>query len=143
MDTRYTIIAAVVAALLLVLGLLAYRRRSEAAVLPLDQWSTVEFDEHRVTLSARPPGRDAWVQSFKWSEVTRVCFKSEGVTLSDGVYVFTSQRPESFVVPTEAKGGVDFWNRVVERGLFPAEMAIRAATSSEGQMLCWPALEQG
>jgi hypothetical protein len=71
-----------------------------------------------------------------------ICFKSEGLFASDGVYVFTSQRPESFVVPTEATGGAAFWGKVVERGLIPPELAIKAATLPEGAMECWPALGQ-
>ncbi len=139
LNDPYVIIAFIVAGLLIVLGLLILRRYHQPPSLPLDQWFTVAFDDERVTLDVRPPGGTPSVASFRWSEVTRVCFKSEDFTISDGVYIFTTLRPESFVVPTEAKGGVEFWNKVVERGLFPAEMAIRAATSREGALLCWPA----
>ena len=96
------------------------------------------FDEMRVTLRASPPRSRPWEQTFAWSEVTRICFKSEGKTASDGIYVFTAQRPESFVIPIEAKGGADFWGQVVKRGLFPEDRAISAASSSDGTMTCWP-----
>ena len=137
MDTRYMIIGAVLLALV---GALVYRRFfAGGPTVPLSEWFTVAFDDQRVTMAARPPGRAPWEQSFLWSEVERVCFKSEGALASDGIYIFTTQRPESFVVPTEAKGGLEFWFRVVERGLFPSEMAIKAASLPEGEMVCWPA----
>jgi hypothetical protein len=137
-DNAYVIAAIVVVGLLIVLGLVVYRRRHQRASQPPNQWFVVTFDDERVTLDARPPGQAPWVGTFRWSEVTRVCFKSEDFTISDGVYVFTTQRPESFVVPMEAKGGEEFWNKVVGLGLFPGEMAIQASTSREGAMLCWP-----
>jgi hypothetical protein len=57
--------------------------------------------------------------------------------MSDGIYVFTTLRPESFVIPAEASGGAALWNEIVRRGLFDAELAIEAASASEG-LFCWP-----
>ena len=59
---------------------------------------------------------------------------------SDGIYVFTSERPQSFVIPTEADGGLEVWNELVRRGLFDAELAIKAALAEEG-LFCWPVAE--
>jgi hypothetical protein len=134
----YAVISVIVACLLGILGLLVYRHRHQRPSRPLDQWFTVAFDDERVTLDVRPPGEAPSVASFRWSEITRICFKPEDFTISDGIYIFTTQRPESFVVPVEAKGGEVFWNKVIERGLFPGELAIQAATSREGALLCWP-----
>jgi hypothetical protein len=109
----------------------------------LDQWFVVTFDETNVWLKAAPPGREAWAQSFAWSSIVRVCFKDEGPYQSDGIYVFTSQRPELYVIPTEAKGGSEFFGALVSKGLFPAELMGKAITSTNGGLYCWPALENG
>jgi hypothetical protein len=74
----------------------------------MPDWFSVTFDDERVMISAEPPGKERWEQSFFWSEVIRVCFRSEGLLASDGLYVFTSQRPESFVIPIESPGGPAF-----------------------------------
>ena len=105
---------------------------------PLTQWFHVEFDESQVIMRAAPPGKQSWDQSFPWSSVTRVCFKDEGALASDGIYVFTSLRPESFVVPTEADGGDAFFQALVARGLFPGDPAGKAITSTDGGLYCWP-----
>jgi hypothetical protein len=104
----------------------------------LAEWFAVVFNETAVTISAQPPRKSPWEQSFLWSEVRRICFKSEGLSASDAVYIFTSQRPESFVIPIEAKGGMEFWSRVVTLGLFPPELAAKATLLPEGETLCWP-----
>jgi hypothetical protein len=104
---------------------------------PISDWFTVEFDEEVVRLSADAPGRRPWCQQFRWSDIERICFKAEGFDVSDGIYVFTRLRPESFVVPTEAAGGADFWAEVIHRGLFDAELAIQAA-ASPGGTFWWP-----
>jgi hypothetical protein len=104
---------------------------------PVSEWFTVEFDSQVVRMEAEPPGRAAWSEQFRWSDIERVCFKSEDFATSDGVYVFTRLRPESYVIPIEAQGGQDFWAEVIERGLFDAELAIQAAGSAGGTF-CWP-----
>jgi hypothetical protein len=105
---------------------------------PLDQWFVVTFDERAVYLRVEPPGRPAWSAQFAWDTVIRVCFKAEDLFTSDGIYVFTSQRPESYVIPTEARGGQELWFEILRRKLFDAELAIKAATSAGG-LYCWPA----
>ncbi len=104
---------------------------------PLDEWFEVTFDDVEVYVNAAPPGREPWSQQFRWDEIERICFKAEGFDLSDGIYVFTSQRPESFVIPTEAKGGGRFWSEIIDRNLFDAELAIQAASATSGTF-CWP-----
>ena len=105
---------------------------------PPSQWFHVEFDESLVVMRATPPAKQSWDQSFPWSSVTRVCFKDEGPFASDGIYVFTSLRPESFVVPIEANGGDAFFQALVARGLFPEDLAGKAITSTDGGLYCWP-----
>jgi hypothetical protein len=136
---RYLIIAAVLIVLLGVLWNQINRRRTP---LPsLSEWFSVAFSETAVTMSAKPPGKAPWEQSFLWSEVTRICFMSEGLLASDAVYVFTSQRPESFVIPIEAKGGMEFWSRVLSLDLFPSDLATKATSLPEGASLCWPPVD--
>lgn len=108
--------------------------------MALDAWFRVTWDSKEVRLDVEPPGRSAWVASFPWSSISRVCFKAEGLETSDGIYVFTSLRPESFAIPIEASGGADLWNEIVRRGLFDAELAIKVASESDG-LFCWPPLE--
>jgi len=105
---------------------------------PPAEWYFVEFDEQRVVLRASPPGQKAWEQSFLWASVIRVCFKDEGPYASDVIYVFTSERTESFVVPTEAKGGGDFFGAIASRGLFPPAIMAKAISSTDGGLYCWP-----
>ena len=104
---------------------------------PLKEWYFVTFDDRSVHIRAEPPGAEAWSQSFAWDNVIRVCFKAEDIFVSDGIYVFTSERPESYVIHTEASGGQDFWSEVLRRKLFDAGLAIEAAGSTGG-LYCWP-----
>jgi hypothetical protein len=60
--------------------------------------------------------------------------------VSDGIYVFTRERPESYVIPTEARGGGELWSEILRRKLFDATLAIEAA-SSTGGLYCWPSEE--
>jgi len=104
---------------------------------PLDEWFFVSFDEQAVHVRAEPPGEASWSQSFRWDSVVRVCFKAEDMWLSDGIYVFTRERPESYVIPTEAQGGGELWSEILRRKLFDASLAIEAAGSAGG-LYCWP-----
>jgi hypothetical protein len=103
----------------------------------LSEWFRVSWDEEVVCLDVAPPGRPTWVASVPWSTITRVCFKGEGMEASDGVYLYTTLRPESFVIPTEATGGSQLWSEIIRRGLFNAELAVKAASSEKG-LFCWP-----
>jgi hypothetical protein len=103
-------------------------------------WFRVTWDSEQVHLEVEPPGRSAWDASFPWTGVSRVCFKPEGLEASDGIYVFTTLRPESFVIPVEASGGAALWNEIVKRGLFSADLAITAASAVDG-IFCWPPVE--
>ena len=107
---------------------------------PLNEWFFVTFDEQAVHVRAEPPGRASWSQSFRWDSVVRVCFKAEDVFASDGIYVFTNERPESYAIPTEALGGSELWSEILRRKLFDAALAIEAA-SSTGGVYCWPPTE--
>jgi hypothetical protein len=97
----------------------------------------VTFDDRSVRVRAEPPGREPWSQEFAWDTVIRVCFKAEDMWVSDGIYVFTSGRPESYVIPTEASGGPEFWSEILRRKLFDAGLSLEAV-KSPGGLYCWP-----
>ena len=108
---------------------------------PLCWWFIVTFDEQTVHMHAAPPGETPWSQSFRWDDIIRICFKAEGMCFSDGIYVFTSTRPESYVIPTESCGGAELWSEIVRRKLFDTELAVEMLCSFEG-LYCWPTSEQ-
>jgi hypothetical protein len=126
----------------------AWRRASGRSVglvrgQRLDSWFHVTFDDTHIHLDVHPPGRPAWQDTFPWSAIVRVCFKDEGPYVSDGLYIFTTLRPESFVVPTEADGGDALFVALFGRGYFPDEVFRQAISSTDGGFYCWPALEEG
>jgi hypothetical protein len=104
---------------------------------PLDQWFHTTFDDERVYIRAEPPGHAPWAQEFAWSSIERIAFKAEDLFFSDEIYVFTSQRPESYVIPTESDGGNELWAEILRRSLFDPALAIEAACSPGGLFL-WP-----
>ena len=106
-------------------------------MLPVAEWFHVRSDEITVHLDVSPPTGESWRASFEWSSIRRVCFKAQDMWVSDGIYVFTSQRPESYVIPIEADGGDGFWKELVSRDLFDADLATKAMHASEG-LYCWP-----
>lgn len=103
----------------------------------LADWFKTSFDDRWITLDVCPPGNDPWQARIEWARIIRVCFKTGDLLESDDIYIFTDERPESYLIPTEAAGGLDLWNEMVRRGLFDAELAIRAA-SSTGELFCDP-----
>ena len=111
------------------------------AILSLPEWFAVTFDDKAVYFDVRPPGKEAWTQQFAWESVQRVCFNAQDFMYSDEIYVFTTQRPERYLIPTEAKGGSELWSEIIRRKLFDAELAIKAATSVEG-LFCCPPMER-
>ena len=108
---------------------------------PLSEWFVVTFDDESVYLDVSPPLRKSWKVSFTWASVSCVCFKDEGLEASDGIYVFTTLRPESFVIPMQASGGSELFGKLVEKGLFPRELMVEALASTNGEVYCWPPIE--
>ena len=125
------------------MGILDWFRRGRAPTddTAVDEWFHVTWDERQVRLAVEPPGRSPWTAEFPWSAIVRVCFKAEDLAASDGIYVFTDLRPESFAIPVEASGGLELWNEIVRRGLFDAELAAQIASAAEG-VFCWPGEER-
>lgn len=108
---------------------------------PVSQWYTVQFDDALVHLHADPPGRPAWSARFAWSTIVRVCFEAQDMLTSDGIYIFTADRPESYAIPLEASGGSQLFDELIRRGLFDASVAARALCSDHG-LFCWPPVEE-
>lgn len=103
-------------------------------------WFVVTTDDSSIHLSVSAPGHQHWEDSIPWNSVIGVCFEAEP-EISDGLYIFTSLRPESWAVPTEAVGGPQLLDELIRRGLFDADLAIKAATAVTG-LFCWPPAER-
>ena len=102
----------------------------------LENWFEVTWDQEFIYRNVSPPGKESWSDSFRWNQIERICFEATDPVYSDDLYFFTSERAESYVVPTEARGGSDLWEEVLRRKLFDPELAVEAALSESG-MFCW------
>ena len=105
---------------------------------PIKEWFHVTFDVDSIHIHIGVPERDEIRESFSWSEIIRICFKTGDFLSSDEIYIFIKSRPESYLIPTEADGGSSLWGEIIDRGLFDAELAIKAATSPADELFCWP-----
>jgi len=103
----------------------------------LEDWYHVRFDEQVFRREVAPPGGESWSDQVPWRDIVRVCYMTRDALESDELYVFCSSRPESYVIPMEADGGLALLNELVRRELFPAQLAIEAA-GSNGALYCWP-----
>ncbi|HEY9031950.1 MAG TPA: hypothetical protein VIM93_11360 [Kangiella sp.] len=104
----------------------------------LENWFSVTWDNEYIYRHVAAPGKEPWSDKFRWSEIERICFEATDYMFSDDIYFFTTERQESYVIPTEAKGGGELWKLILDKNLFDAELAIKAVTSPGG-MFCWPA----
>jgi hypothetical protein len=107
----------------------------------LSEWYHLHFDESTVYRNVVPPGGEAWADQFAFKDVVRVCFLTHDLFESDELYIFTSERDESYKIPTEADGGRQLLDELVRRQLFPAEMLIEAVTTEE-KLFCYPPAEE-
>ena len=83
-------------------------------------------------------GRTVGYDFVAWDDIVRVCLEVEAFVETEGLYLFSRHRPESYAIPMRAAGGPELLQAIIERGLFPAELAIEAASAAEG-LFCWPA----
>ncbi|MBI4780821.1 MAG: HEAT repeat domain-containing protein [Oscillatoriophycideae cyanobacterium NC_groundwater_1537_Pr4_S-0.65um_50_18] len=109
----------------------------EPPTAPLREWYFVGFDDRAIALQVCPPNGIAWEKTIAWERIIQVCFKTGDWMESDEIYLFTDERPESYVIPTEAEGGRALWSEILARQLFDAEMAIQAATTTH-ELFCSP-----
>ena len=105
---------------------------------PIIEWFHVSFNDTLIHIKIDILGRDEINDSLMWSDIIRVCFKTGDFLSSDEILIFTKSRPESYLIPTEADGALDLWGEIIKRGVFDAELAIRAATAGEDEIFCWP-----
>jgi hypothetical protein len=105
---------------------------------PLSELLAVEFDEEGVRVVVLDRLEPDWNQSFAWKDVRRICFKDEGVSSSDIVFVTVKGRDTPVAVLLEARGGSAFFGALTERGLFPEEIWRKAMGETGGALHCWP-----
>jgi hypothetical protein len=109
----------------------------EAHPEPLEAWFRVRCDEHGLTFGASPPGGVSWSEEIAWGDIVRVCYLTGGMFESDELYLFTTGRAESYVIPTEANGGKELVDALLGRGLFSPDLMLEAV-ATEGELFCWP-----
>ncbi len=98
----------------------------------------VEFDDDDIRVIVLADLEDAWNQTFTWSNIRRVCFKDGGMMGSDVIYVSLLEPDKVCTVPTEAKGGTDFFGALCDKGYFPEAVWRRAVGDTSGGLHCWP-----
>jgi len=102
------------------------------------KWFEVSYDTDTITISRRKLLILKSVTKISWSRIIRICFLAGDHSKFDEVYIFTDERPNSYVIPMDALGGLQLWNEIIQRGLFGAELAIKAASSVSDELFCWP-----
>ena len=108
----------------------------------LSDWFWIEFDDNTVFVHANPPHNESWAYKFAWADVCRVCFEDGGLSQSDCLYVWIVGQEESFMLPTDASGGSEFFIELNRRGLFPDDLMKQAIGATDGGLYCYPSLEQ-
>lgn len=104
----------------------------------LSKWYFVEFDERLIYVKAHPPHKQGWQYQFAWQDIVRVCFESGGLDVSDCLYIWIDNQEDSYMIPTEANGGSEFFLELNRRGLFPDDLMKQAACSTDGRLYCYP-----
>ena len=110
---------------------------------PLNELLAVEYDETEVRVRVLERLQPDWNQSFRWSDVVRVCFKDAGLYSSDVILVEVAGRECPVTVLTEARGGDEFFGALTDRGLFPEDVWRKAIRETGGAMHCWPPQNAG
>ena len=106
--------------------------------LPLDEMLSVEFDNEGARIHVMARLEQSWNQVFDWGDVTRVCYRAEGLHGSDSILVQLRHRDLPVVIPIDARGGSAFCGTLCERGLFPGEIWRKAVGDISGRTHCWP-----
>lgn len=108
---------------------------------PLNQLLSISFDEVTVRVVVLAELDAGWNQSFRWSDVERVCFKDEGLYASDLILIQQIGRDKPIVVPTEADGATEFLGALTVRGYFPEQLWKDAVGETNGGLHCWPPID--
>jgi len=117
------------------------RWRTNRQPAALETWMTINCSDSGATISAAPPGKEPWQQHFLWDRVERICFTDGCLYDSDEFAVYTTEQPQPYFIPLDAKGGAEFWKWVRDRHLFPDEVSAIAVRASAGETICWPATD--
>ena len=105
---------------------------------PVSNWYNVSFDDDAIYISTKVAGREDVNISIRWIDISKICFQTGSAFTSDEALIFIKDRRESYIIPSEANGASDLWGEIIERKLFDAELAIKAASAQEGELFCWP-----
>jgi hypothetical protein len=105
---------------------------------PASSLLAVDWDETTVRIRVLDKLEPFWNQEFRWPDITRVCFKDEGVFASDIVFLEVAGHDNPVCILTEARQGPDFMAELFGRGLFPWDVLKKAVSSTNGGMICWP-----
>jgi hypothetical protein len=105
---------------------------------PLSQTLAVEFDDREVRVRVLEGLEADWNQTFEWSNIKRVCFKDGGMGFSDMIYFSLTEPDAVKAVPTEARGGTEFFGALCDKGSFPEAVWRRAMGETSGGTHCWP-----
>jgi len=106
------------------------------------KWFQVGFDETAIVLEVTPAEREAWTARIEWRRIIRVCFKTGDYFYTcDEIYIFSDERPESFLIPMEAVGAEGLWDEIMRRDLFSAALAIEAASTTD-KLFCQPGADK-
>lgn len=103
---------------------------------PLREWYSINFDNSAIALQVNPPDGVAWEATILWERIIQICFKTGDWFESDEIYIFTDERSESYLIPTEAQGGQELWYEILERKLFDPTLALEAATKTK-ELFCF------
>ena len=104
---------------------------------PLSELLAVEFDDAGGRVLGVEELDPEWNQEFTWDRVRRVCFKDGGMLSSDIVYLSLVHPEQVVAVPTEARGGAEFFGQICERGLLPEAIWRKAVGDTSGGLHCW------
>jgi hypothetical protein len=110
---------------------------------PLSELLSVEFDEEEVRVIVLDRFEATWNQSFRWSDIVRVCFQDAGIFASDILFIELTGRINPAVVLTEAKGGSAFFGALCGRGFLPEDVWRKAISETGGATHCWPPGQTG
>ena len=97
----------------------------------------IDYDNEQVRVYARNMDPEL-NQTFRWDEITRVCFLDGGLQSSDILSIELRGREKPVTIFTEAQEGVGIFGQLVDRGYFPEEAWRKAVGSTNSEMTCWP-----
>jgi hypothetical protein len=104
----------------------------------LDELMEIEFDDERVNSRVIERMDPQFSQTFRWDEITRVCFQDAGMWGSDVLYIELRGRDKPVILLTEAKSGSEFFGVLCQRKFFPEDIWRRALGDTAGGRHSWP-----